>query len=56
MSGGDDMNPDGKVEDGSADGDECPNCGAKMEGGKCPQCGYEAKPEGGGDQDEDDGY
>lgn len=57
MSGGDSMNPDGKVEDGSG-GDECPNCGAHMEGGKCPQCGYEEKPGAGGenDHDEDDGY
>jgi hypothetical protein len=57
MSGGDAMNSEGKVEDGSQDGEECPSCGATMQDGKCPQCGYESKPAaGGGDEDADDGY
>lgn len=47
MSGGDAMNSEGKVEDGSQQGEECPNCGSTMQGGKCPTCGYEDKEEKG---------
>lgn len=43
MGGGDAMNSDGKVEDGSQKGEECPNCGDTMQDGKCPTCGYEDK-------------
>lgn len=35
-------------------GEDCPNCGHKMEGGKCPQCGYEhghGEEEGGGSEE-----
>lgn len=56
MSGGDAMNSEGKVEDGSQQGEECPSCGATMQDGKCPQCGYESKPAGGSGQDADEDY